>query len=305
MTTDNIKTIREELERHINDYGGPVMRDALVALSALEAEHARLVEELETLRNRIATMTSDEEAYRENERARREHDDRSRPDDLRLQGWAVATHNDYRQDGQTHTFWLVAKDGRCIKGEGRTDMEALDDCRFQIDMLSPAPPAQPEKCWTKCCRCGKAMPLACVCKGEIDHASGTYYCVACLCLEEDLPKPEVLDAAALPVLHLAFAEADEVVGGLGVWCGSEGKALSTTDKGRVTCAKCLRMMATRKPAPKKPYLSLDPATLRWCARVCAGSARHWREGDATIATKELASDFRGMASHIERERSKT
>ena len=104
-----------------------------------------------------------------------------------------------------------------------------------------------------------------------------------------------------PVLHLAFAEADEVVGGLGVWCGSEGKALSTTDKGRVTCAKCLRMMATRKPAPKKPA-KLDPATLRWCARACARSARHWREGDATIATKELASDFRGMASRIERER---
>lgn len=44
---------------------------------------------------------------------------------LRELGWAVAVHNDYRVDGEPHTFWLFTKDGRAIKGEGRTDVIAL------------------------------------------------------------------------------------------------------------------------------------------------------------------------------------
>jgi len=46
---------------------------------------------------------------------------------LRADGWSVAVHNDYRQDGESHTFWMFARDGRCIKGEGRTDAQALEE----------------------------------------------------------------------------------------------------------------------------------------------------------------------------------
>jgi hypothetical protein len=37
----------------------------------------------------------------------------------------VAVHNDYKLDGERHTFWLFTKDGRCIKGEAKTDEAAL------------------------------------------------------------------------------------------------------------------------------------------------------------------------------------
>lgn len=54
------------------------------------------------------------------------------PDDLRVLGWSVAAHNDYRINGGTHTFWLFTKGDRCVKGEGRTDREALDLVRAQV-----------------------------------------------------------------------------------------------------------------------------------------------------------------------------
>lgn len=45
---------------------------------------------------------------------------------LRMMGWAVAVHNDYRQNGEKFTFWLFTHDdGRYVKGEGRTDGEAI------------------------------------------------------------------------------------------------------------------------------------------------------------------------------------
>ena len=47
---------------------------------------------------------------------------------LRGEGWTVAVHNDYRLNGESRTFWLFTKDGRAIKGEGRTDEEALSLC---------------------------------------------------------------------------------------------------------------------------------------------------------------------------------
>lgn len=44
---------------------------------------------------------------------------------LRQFGWSVAVHNDYRQDGEKRTFWLMVKDEVAFKGEGTTDEEAL------------------------------------------------------------------------------------------------------------------------------------------------------------------------------------
>ncbi len=54
---------------------------------------------------------------------------RSSPNDLRALGWVVAVHNDYRLDGVDHTFWLLTKNGRAVKGEGKSDAEALDEIR--------------------------------------------------------------------------------------------------------------------------------------------------------------------------------
>ncbi|RJP45487.1 hypothetical protein C4587_00910 [Candidatus Parcubacteria bacterium] len=56
----------------------------------------------------------------------------SLPDDIRAKGWSVAVHNDYRLDREPHTFWLFTKNGRAVKGEGRTDAEALNQVRAVI-----------------------------------------------------------------------------------------------------------------------------------------------------------------------------
>lgn len=44
---------------------------------------------------------------------------------LRANGWTVAVHNDYRQDGVHHTFWLMTKGDKAAKGEGTSDHDAL------------------------------------------------------------------------------------------------------------------------------------------------------------------------------------
>ena len=59
--------------------------------------------------------------------------DKAIANDIRTKGWSVAIHNDYRLNGESHTFWLFTRsDGLWIKGEGRTDAEALDKCREAI-----------------------------------------------------------------------------------------------------------------------------------------------------------------------------
>ncbi len=55
---------------------------------------------------------------------------------LRNDGWSVAVHNDYQQDGEPFTFWLLTHpDGHYVKGEGRTDTEALDHCFAQAAQI--------------------------------------------------------------------------------------------------------------------------------------------------------------------------
>ena len=61
--------------------------------------------------------------------ARAERAEASLPEDIRNKGWAVAVHNDYRLNGEKHTFWLFTKGDFAIKGEGLTDAEALDAIR--------------------------------------------------------------------------------------------------------------------------------------------------------------------------------
>lgn len=67
------------------------------------------------------------------------------PDDFRRIGYSVAVHNDYRLDGEAHTFWLLTHpEGHWLKGEGRTDAEALDAIRSSLNLVrvplaSPSP----------------------------------------------------------------------------------------------------------------------------------------------------------------------
>jgi hypothetical protein len=58
--------------------------------------------------------------------------EKSNPDDLRAQGWSVAAHNDYKLNGEKFTFWLFTKGDVAVKGEGRTDADALDQIRETI-----------------------------------------------------------------------------------------------------------------------------------------------------------------------------
>ena len=55
---------------------------------------------------------------------------------FRLAGWAVAVHNDYMLNGVPHTFWLFTKGDRCVKGEGLTDREALNEVRSRLATLA-------------------------------------------------------------------------------------------------------------------------------------------------------------------------
>jgi hypothetical protein len=55
--------------------------------------------------------------------------------DLRSKGWMVAVHNDYRLDGNLFTFWLMVKGETAIKGEGRSDEEALSIIEQRIEVL--------------------------------------------------------------------------------------------------------------------------------------------------------------------------
>ena len=58
------------------------------------------------------------------------------PSDIRALGWTVAVHNDYSQKGEFYTFWLFTKGGRAVKGEGRSDAEALQEVRKQIATIT-------------------------------------------------------------------------------------------------------------------------------------------------------------------------
>lgn len=70
------------------------------------------------------------------------------PNDIRSAGWAVAVHNDYRLYGEPHTFWLFTHGDKAVKGEGRTDAEALNQVRALLGLTaSPPPPAAAAEGW--------------------------------------------------------------------------------------------------------------------------------------------------------------
>lgn len=60
--------------------------------------------------------------------------------ELRALGWSVAIHNDYTLNGEEFTFYLFTKGTSFIKGEGRTDIEALVECKRQAEELEKLVP---------------------------------------------------------------------------------------------------------------------------------------------------------------------
>jgi hypothetical protein len=95
------------------------------------------------------------------------HSIRSTPEDLRAAGLTVAVHNDYRQNDEPHTFWLMTYlDGQktiALKGEGMSDEAALDLIRAQWAKLSddhhhaprcPANHYHGQRAPTGACSCG-------------------------------------------------------------------------------------------------------------------------------------------------------
>jgi hypothetical protein len=52
---------------------------------------------------------------------------------IRSRGWQVAVHNDYRMGGQDMTFWGFSRGDEWVRGEGKTDGEALHSVLEQID----------------------------------------------------------------------------------------------------------------------------------------------------------------------------
>lgn len=60
---------------------------------------------------------------------------------LRQDGWRVAVHNDYRLNGDDMTFWLMTHiSGFYLKGEGKTDMDALMEIDAQARKLFATSP---------------------------------------------------------------------------------------------------------------------------------------------------------------------
>jgi hypothetical protein len=57
------------------------------------------------------------------------------PNSFRARGWSVARHNDYRLEGIPRTFWLFTKGNFCVRGEGRTDNEALAKAWVELERV--------------------------------------------------------------------------------------------------------------------------------------------------------------------------
>ena len=60
---------------------------------------------------------------------------------LRADGWRVGVHNDYVLNGELMTFWMLTHPcGVYVKGEGATDLIALNECAEQArKTFAPSP----------------------------------------------------------------------------------------------------------------------------------------------------------------------
>lgn len=137
MREDN-ERLTEELDEAQNaarlelEHARQIAQEARKGHAALEEEES-FWEACGYPRNRDVLTISEQASSIIRERdeaiARAERAEASLPEDIREKGWAVAVHNDYRLNGEKHTFWLFTKGDFAIKGEGLTDVEALDAIR--------------------------------------------------------------------------------------------------------------------------------------------------------------------------------
>jgi len=59
---------------------------------------------------------------------------------IRAAGWMVGAHNDYRINGVPMTFWLFTHpSGQWVKGEGMTDLQALEEAAHEAAITMDAP----------------------------------------------------------------------------------------------------------------------------------------------------------------------
>ena len=125
---DNTDLIQKLLETPHAPY--PLRHEAATALEAAAKRIAEL--EAENFMLKVRPSIAEVLARAEKAEADLAAARKALPYDIRAGGWSVAVHNDYRLNGEFHTFWLFTKGGFCVKGEGTSDRAALDEVRAAI-----------------------------------------------------------------------------------------------------------------------------------------------------------------------------
>jgi hypothetical protein len=55
---------------------------------------------------------------------------------LRMADWMVVCHNDYRLNHELMTFWSFSRGNEYVRGEGKTDAEAISEVEYNIQKLT-------------------------------------------------------------------------------------------------------------------------------------------------------------------------
>lgn len=110
--------------------------ELLAEVESLRQHNQSLADELNEWRDRCSLLETDHPGTGQRFRA-------GCADDLRAVGWSVAVHNDYTLRGEHFTFWLLTKNERAVRGEGRTDAAALNQIRKRLDIPIPKGPEHP------------------------------------------------------------------------------------------------------------------------------------------------------------------
>jgi len=149
---NDVQDERQESDEHIKGLVTVIktqdknIGDLKAHIQRIEVDHDDVEARAESAEARVREMEEKAkglESALAGEKAAREHDRSVRwalpeemvvgcPDDIRALGWAVAVHNDYKMNGVKHTFWLFTKGDSCMKGEGLTDAEALNEVRAAL-----------------------------------------------------------------------------------------------------------------------------------------------------------------------------
>lgn len=116
-------------------------------------------------------------------------------EELRAAGWSVAVHNDYRLNGEPHTFWLFTHpNGRWIKGEGRTDDEAITQAAALT--LPTEPPSAGREGWRLVPVNGSYAQIRAMSESAADSDEGKFSSLG-----------DLLDFSGENALHIVLREA--------------------------------------------------------------------------------------------------